>query len=148
MQTALHTLIQSATVCQPIAADLRKSTLTLAWPADRLLQRSDYVLLPKAEVEAALATDAQGIAFPAPSGEGRVRHTSNDCDFVYRRGCIACAIYFTRFKDPEYSHQKPNTWWGSMEMQDASGERWSRSLPRMVMNDFGDLVDLETGERP
>lgn len=148
MQTALHTLIQSATVCQPITADLRKSTVTLAWPANQLIPRSEFVLLPKAEVQAALATDAQGIAFPAPSGEGRVRHASDDRGFGYRRGCIACTIYFTRFKDPEYSHQKPNTWWGSMEMQDASGERWSRSLPRMVMNDFGDLVDLETGERP
>jgi len=148
MQTALHTLIQSATVCQPITADLRKSTVTLNWPANRLIPCSELVLLAKAEVEAALATDAQGITFLAPAGVGRVSHSTDDRGFEYRRGSIACTIYFTRFKDPEYSHQKPNTWWGSMEMQDASGERWTRTLPRMVMNDFGDLVDLKTGERP
>lgn len=148
MQTALHTLIRSAQVCQPIKADLRQSTLTLAWPANSLIQRTDYVLLPKAEVEAAIANDADLVFFPASVGAGNLSfYRGYDGAFEFTRGSLELSCWFNRFREDEYPKQ-PGTWYGQLTLKDVAGNKWSRSLPLMVTNDFGDLVDLTTGERP
>lgn len=147
MQTALHTLIQSAVVCQPIKADLRQSTLTLDWPANRLIQRMGYVLLHKADVDAALSNDAHLVIFPVSTEAGIVDLYRHSNDFSFTRGGLEVSCYFNRFPEGKYP-KPPGTWWGHMSMRAADGSTWSRSLPSMVTNDFGDLVDLTTGERP
>jgi hypothetical protein len=147
MQTALQTLVSTAPVCRPLKADLQRSTITLDWPANVLVQRTDYVLVPKVEVEAAVATDGEMVVFPSASVPGRYRSSSDDLDFSFTRGGRRWNLYFNRIPEGNYP-KAPGTWWGSMDMQDIDGREWSSVLPRMVTNDFGDLVDLKTGERP
>lgn len=147
MQTALQTLMQAAPVCRPLKVDLQRSTITLDWPANVLVQRTDYVLVPKVDAVEALVTDAQALVFPVPTEEGRFYPHWDDMDFNFKRGTRECTCYFNRIPDGNYP-KPPGTWYGSISMQDMDGREWRCSLPRMVTNDFGDLVDLTTGERP
>lgn len=147
MQTALQTLMQSAPVCRPLKVDLQRSTITLDWPANVLVQRTDYVLVPKVAVDDALSNEKLITIFETPSGRGRYEHILTDRDFEFSRRGIECTVYFSRFPHGEYP-KPPFTWYGSISMVDRNGLKWTRSLPRMVTNDFGDLVDLTTGERP
>lgn len=150
--TALGRLLADRALLQPLAADLRKSTVTLAWPANELVRREAYVALPVADVEAALdeaRADADAVTLPGGACERAWVQFSDGLHSVdsmtVTRGGREITLYRTRGKDPKYSHLVPGTWYGSESRTDLQGERWSRSLPRMVVNDFGDLVPL-TGD--
>lgn len=152
MQTALHTLIQSAPACPAIKADLRQSTITLAWPANALIQRTDYVLVPKAEIDAAIADDNHLVTLtqsPYPGLQiSEIRFHSDDLDFSFELNSVTVlTMYFERFGKNSLSRPS-GSWWGEMHMFDAHGFCWSRRLVNLVTNDFGDLVFSTTGERP
>lgn len=148
-RTALGRLLADRALLQPLAADLRKSTVTLAWPANELVRREAYVVLPVADVQAALdevQAEVGAVVLPSVAGDPVRLHWSEgsygtDC-LTVRRGSMEVSLYRTRGKDPQYAHLRPGTWYGCENRLDGQGERWSRSLPRMVIDDFGDLVPL------
>jgi hypothetical protein len=149
MQTALHSLIQSAPVCKPIKADLRASTVTFEWPANVLVQRTPYVVVPQADVQQALALSDIYVVFRRPNSTAHVSPICDDIDFQVNRGHSKWTLYFERRPDSNrYRNRKPGTWWGGVEHMDTEGREWRSSLPDMVINDFGDLVSCETGARP
>jgi hypothetical protein len=147
MPTALQSLLQSAPVCKPIKADLRASTVTLEWPPNVLVQRAPYVVVPLAEALQAYRDDQLLVAFKKPSDKRRVRRICDDLDFQVDAGSTRWTLYFYRIPGQEYP-KPPCTWWGSEKRTDLEGKTWTRDLGEMVMDNFGDLVSVETGRAP
>lgn len=147
MQTALHTLMRGAFSCKPIKADLRASTVTFEWPANMLVQRAAYVVIPLAEAQQAWKEDKHLVVLSRSEGKPYVRYQSDDLHFEVIRGGTEFNLYFERAHDRS-RYAKPGTWYGSENITDTKGKRWTRTLGRMVVDNFGDLVSLETGDQP
>lgn len=147
MKTALHALIDSAPVCKPIKADLRASTTTFAWPDNVLVQHAPYIVVPLADAQQAYRDSQLLVAFETPSERRRVRRICDDLDFEVNGGSARWTLYFYRIPGQEYP-KPPCTWWGSEKRTDLEGKTWTRDLGYMVMDDFGDLVSVETGRAP
>jgi hypothetical protein len=147
MKTALHALIESAPVCKPIKADLRASTTTFAWPDNVLVQRAPYVVLPLAEVEQAQAKDNHIVHFAQKRGRPYFRSNSEDQSYSMEWENASIDLWFQRF--PDRRHGIPaGTWYGSENITDGEGKSWTRTFGRLVVNDFGELVNLKTGAAP
>jgi len=147
MTSPLHTLIASSPVCKPIKADLRASTVTLEWPTNLLVRRSPYVVVALDEAEQAMAESEHVTLFNPPVGQPRVKRLFDDLDFSVRVGDSEWTCYLNRIPEGNYP-KPPGTWWGNVEHTDSDGRTWSRSLDRMVTNDFGSLVSCATGGNP
>lgn len=144
-QTALGALLWGRPLLAAVSADLKKRTITLELPPDAVVKGGRYVLLEDAEARAALAADAALVVFAgaAAPNDFRVLECFGDVAIEVFSDGYCFAAYYQRGLDPESRYPiRPGTWWGSEEMTDASGRTWSRSLGRLVMDDFGFLVEV------
>lgn len=139
MKTAVHTLLASAPALTPISADLRRSTVTFAWPTNQLVQRGPYVVLPVADAQQALESAGPAHVLQATVGRARARflRSMDDLTFEVTADNYEATIYRRR---PENGRQ--DYWWGTERRMDESGRWWWSYFPHMVMDDFGDLVAL------
>lgn len=68
--------------------------------------------------------------------------TNGDQAMRVRSDTGAVTMYRDHLPDGDGRVWHPARWWGSEQRDDAQGRRWSYSLPRMVMDDFGTLVPV------
>lgn len=82
----------------------------------------------------------EGIVLPVMTGPRKV-HCMDHVDgmSVVSADTLSEATYY---RDRDQQQGKPPTpyWWGCEIRVDTTGRRWSSQLPRMVQDDFGNLV--------
>lgn len=142
MSAGLRELLDGAPLCEAVEADLRRGMLKIAVPALMPIPRGAVLLLAEADVAAALQADeSKGeILFEPVSGDGWWSDLCLDgASYSFRRGGAEWTVYFDR---PGDGSRIPYTWWGGVERKDVHGKIWRQSLPRMVMDDFGELVEV------
>lgn len=126
------------------AADLKKSTLTLRMDQDMPVPRGLHCLVSEGDAMAMLAEENRWVRLQPPQGAVSVRwFVSDDLAFQVEAPGFDATVYFRRA--PESHRRLPGRYWGSMSMTDQMGREWSRSLPEMVIDDFGSLVPVDGG---
>jgi hypothetical protein len=144
-QTALGSLLYGQPCLTALSADLKKRTITLELPPDATIKGGRYVVLEEAEARAAMAADEALVTFPGGKSGLRVHvmRWLDDLAMELSAPGRSVTLYYQRGHDPDRpASSKPGTWWGSESMTDAAGREWSRSLGRLVMDDFGFLVEV------
>lgn len=87
--------------------------------------------------------ETREILLPAPSGctQARLLPRLDGMEFYSEDGRETVSVYYDRGND-DSKWSKPGTWYGSVDRIDIDGHIWSRSLGRMVQDDFGQLVKV------
>lgn len=143
MKTSIHHVLGSAPSCKPIRADLRNSTVTFDWPANVLVRKADYIIVPADEAQSALK-HIDRCAIHVDQKQHRPPYVNWDCDrsrYTAFRDGRTFNVYF-EYPGEERAFPIPSTWWGRVYVDDVDGVTWDASLGRMVMDDFGNLVPV------
>lgn len=143
MSKSLHRLLDKAQPCKPIRADLRNSTVTFDWPENVLVRKEDYVIVPAQDVISAMADDdLSSIPLMVYSNaRPSVVFFRQFLGYEAARNGHEYRVYF-EFPGEVKENPRPSTWYGSETVTDLTGCEWSRTIGRMVMDDFGDLVPV------
>ena len=95
-----------------------------------------------AAVQQALAeTQAQGPTLAVLRGPAEVEFD----DYIGGMSITSAArdVRITLYRDRDNHNMTPKgLWWGGESRTDSNGIRWNRSLPNMVQDDFGTLVEV------
>jgi hypothetical protein len=143
--TAVSDLLDRAPVLQSVSADLRRNTWTFAMPERLPVRAGEYTLVPVGELREAVQADAARVcaSIQASSAPRRVRF---GCGGGFRTFDVSTPddsfdVHMQQEILPDRAEAR-GVWYGSMTMRDASGVAWSRSFRNMLMDDFGDLVEV------
>jgi hypothetical protein len=100
-------------------------------------------------------TDAMQTALVQESGELVLQPLRNGFIAVLRSAHLGGSVaieticdsgsvcLYRDYQRPSDSERfKPGIWWGGVVRVDQNGKHWSSSIPDMVCNDFGELVEV------
>lgn len=105
----------------------------------RALGSTGFVRAVGAVVAESLAEDERGIVLPPfCATTRRHRHQRND-SFTDSTDGAGWNCYFYRVFDG----RRAGTWCGAESRLDATGMRWERSITFAVIDDFGNLVEVQ-----
>jgi hypothetical protein len=148
--TAVSDLLDRAPVLQSVSADLRRNTWTFAMPERLPVRAGEYALVPLHELGAArqadeaLAQNGVWLPPPAPSID-QPRHVHFHAGYGYHSYAVSIGDSYELSMQteplPDKSYKR-GVWYGNEARLDSDGRRWTRSLPHMLMDDFGDLVEV------
>lgn len=143
-KTALGAFVLGRPSLTALSADLKKRTITLQLPPGAAAKGGSYLLLGEEEAHSALAADQSIVTFPEGSSGMHVHVIPGLGDLAIELWAAgrSITVYYQRGSEPDRYVNHPGTWWGSERRTDAEGRDWSRSLERMVMDDFGYLVEV------
>jgi hypothetical protein len=143
---AVTDLLHRQPVLQSLTADLRRSTWTFSTPAQLSVRAGEFALVPIPELRDAEAADSARVCVQLQASTAP-RTMRFSCGGGYRS-------YIVDAEDDSFSVSMQNeiipddvrrrgVWYGSMDMQDAWGRRWTHQLGYMVVDDFGCLVGVD-----
>lgn len=147
--TAAGRLLWSASLVEPVDMKLKrgKSLLTVELPPDVVIRTgARYVLVDEVDANDALLCDAMAEPGPEAVVLAAYDETGRRVYEGYGSGIevkVGRGVKFTLYQHrptserPERAH-----WWGIERRLDARGRWWESSLPDMVMDDFGELVEV------
>ena len=108
----------------------------------KTLTSAAFAKFMSAAVQQALAeTQAQGPTLAAMHGPAEVEFDDlNDGLYITS---ASNDVRINLYRDRNNHHMTPKgLWWGRESRTDSNGVRWNRSLPNMVQDDFGNLVEV------
>jgi hypothetical protein len=143
--SAVTELLDRVPVLQSVSADLKRGTWTFATPARQPVSAGEYALVPVKDLRAAEAADAARVSVSLQASDAprdvyfsdfngyRSYHVTTEDD------SYEASMQTERL--PENARQR-GVWYGSESLLDSLGRRWSRSLAYMLIDDFGNLVEV------
>lgn len=151
-ESAAGRLLWGASLVEPVDMKFKggKSLLTVELPPDVVIRTGvRYALLDELDAKDALLSDAMTVPAPAPeavvlavdewTASCRTRSQFGlDYEAFLGKG-VRFIVYHHR---PSAERPDPAYWWGLERRVDARGRWWDTYLPHMVMDDYGDLVEV------
>lgn len=149
-ESAAGRLLWGARLVEPVDMKFKggKSLLTVELPPDVVIRTGvRYALLDELDAKDALLCDA--MTEPAPEvvvlaaedwtcPRRPLRPFGLDYEAAVGKG-VRFIVYHHR---PSAERPDPAYWWGIEKRMSADGRWWDTYLPHMVMDDFGDLVEV------
>lgn len=140
-ETAASRLIAASPRGEAVAMDFKKSTVTFKVGPETSLQGGLFFLVRQDDA-VALAQRVAGYVEMSPSAMEAEVDSHGDWISVKRGNC---QWHYWFIRHSEKRREITGTWVGSEERTDSRGVEWLRSLPAMVMDNFGDLVPVDGG---
>lgn len=145
--SSLAALVAAAPVITALDADFKRNRWTFTLPPQPV-GPGDYVVLRATDardVAASAAAQPGALTLQAPQAmQAHVFYPGGGTAVRFHDDTVGYALTAYRDHTPHRDDPRwhPAHWWGSESRTDSAGDDWQRSLPRMVMDDFGFLAEV------